>query len=50
MDRRHILRIILSDDHDPFNRLSLKPDDLVPQTELKEEIKNFCQEHNIEYE
>lgn len=47
MDRRHIMRIILSDDHDPFNRQPLKPVHLVPQTELRDRIHAFCQEHGI---
>ena len=47
MDRRHIMRIIMSDDHDPFNRQPLKPADLVPQTDLKTKIHAFCKENNI---
>ena len=50
MDRRHIMRIILSDDHDPFNRKPLKPEDLIPQTELADEIKKFCKDNNISLE
>ena len=50
MDRRHIMRIILSDDHDPFNRKPLKPEDLNPQTELAAEIKKFCKDKNISLE
>ncbi|KAF4656359.1 hypothetical protein FOL47_009025 [Perkinsus chesapeaki] len=59
MDRRHIVRIILSDDHDPFTREPLNPvivsignvlrvEDLEPLPELKAEIHAFCKEHNIE--
>jgi hypothetical protein len=47
MDRKHIMRIILSDDHDPFNRQPLKPADLVPQDELRERIHAFAKQHNI---
>ena len=47
MDRKHIMRVILSDDHDPFNRQPLKPSDLVPQDELRERIHAFAKLHNI---
>lgn len=47
MDRRHIMRIILSDDHDPFNRQPLKPQDLVPQDDLRRRIHEFCQSNKI---
>ena len=47
MDRKHIMRVILSDDHDPFNRQPLKPADLVPQDELRERIHAFAKLHNI---
>jgi hypothetical protein len=47
MDKRHIMRIILSDDHDPFNRQPLKPQDLVPQEDLKRRIHQFCATHKI---
>ena len=47
MDRKHIMRIILSDDHDPFNRQPLKPHDLIPQPELQAQIHAFCHKHNI---
>ena len=50
MDRRHIMRIIMSDDHDPFNRQPLKPSDLVPQDALREQIHAFCNQHNIPLE
>jgi hypothetical protein len=50
MDRRHIMRIIMSDDHDPFNRQPLKPSDLVPQDDLRNRIHAFCKEHNIPLE
>ena len=50
MDRKHIMRIILSDDHDPFNRQPLKPADLVPQDELRERIHAFARQHNIPLE
>lgn len=47
MDRRHIMRIIMSDDHDPFNRQPLKPTDLVPRDDLRDRIHAFCKQHNI---
>jgi hypothetical protein len=50
MDRKHITRIILSDDHDPFNRQPLKPADLVPQDDLRIRIHEFCKKHNIPLE
>jgi ubiquitin conjugation factor E4 B len=48
MDRKHIMRIILSDDHDPFNRQPLRPADLVPQDDLRRRIHEFCKSHKIE--
>ncbi|KAF4682500.1 hypothetical protein FOZ60_010458 [Perkinsus olseni] len=48
MDRRHIVRIILSDDHDPFTREPLKVEDLEPLPELRDEIHAFCKKHNID--
>lgn len=47
MDRKVIERHIMSNDDDPFNRLPLKMEDLVPQTELKAEIQGFCSKHGI---
>lgn len=47
MDRKNIVRIIMSDDHDPFTRTPLKMEELVPQPELKAEIEAFAQKHNI---
>jgi hypothetical protein len=47
MDRAVITRIILSDDHDPFNRTPLRIEDLVPQPELQQRIRVFCEEHKI---
>jgi Ubiquitin elongating factor core/U-box domain len=49
MDRRHITRIILSDDHDPFNRMPLKKEDLIPQDGLRNEIRDFCNKHGISH-
>ncbi|EER16864.1 ubiquitination factor e4, putative [Perkinsus marinus ATCC 50983] len=48
MDRRHIVRVIMSDDHDPFTREPLKVEDLEPLPELRSEIHAFCKEHNID--
>jgi hypothetical protein len=47
MDKRHIMRIIMSDDHDPFNRQPLRPQDLVPQDDLRRRIHEFCIAHKI---
>ena len=47
MDRKVIERHIMSNDDDPFNRQSLSVKDLVPQTELKEKITEFCKKHGI---
>jgi len=47
MDRKNIVRIIMSDDHDPFTRTPLKTEELIPQPELKAEIEAFAQKHNI---
>jgi hypothetical protein len=47
MDRKHIMRIILGDDHDPFNRQPLKPGDLVPQDDLRKRIHEFCKINRI---
>ena len=46
-DRKSIVRIIMSDDHDPFTRDPLKIEDLVPQVDLKAEIEEFAKKHNI---
>mmetsp|Transcript_12882 Transcript_12882/g.29236 ORF Transcript_12882/g.29236 Transcript_12882/m.29236 type:complete len:1022 (+) Transcript_12882:65-3130(+) len=50
MDRKHIHRIIMADDADPFNRMPLKLDMLVPQTELKEKIRTFCQQNHLPWD
>mmetsp|Transcript_49777 Transcript_49777/g.131988 ORF Transcript_49777/g.131988 Transcript_49777/m.131988 type:complete len:1009 (-) Transcript_49777:159-3185(-) len=47
MDRKVIERHIMSNDDDPFNRAHLAVKDLVPQTELRDEIRNFCIKHGI---
>jgi len=47
MERKHIMRIILSDDHDPFNRQPLKPADLIPQDDLRKRIHEFARQHSI---
>lgn len=41
MDRMVIERILISDGVDPFNRLPLSKDDLIPQTSLKDRIQSF---------
>merc|ERR1711972_755649 len=47
MDRRVIERHIMSNDDDPFNRMPLAVKDLVPQTELRDQIHAFCAKHGI---
>jgi ubiquitin conjugation factor E4 B len=34
-------RILLNDEHDPFNRAPLKMSDLIPQVELKARIEKW---------
>ena len=41
VDRSTIETHLLSDQTDPFNRASLKVEDLLPCTELKEQIENY---------
>jgi hypothetical protein len=50
MDRNTIVRIIMSDDHDPFTRTPLKQEELIPQPELKAEIAEFARKHGIPLE
>merc|ERR1711933_506721 len=47
MDRKVIERHIMSCDDDPFNRAHLSVADLVPQTELRTQIHEFCAKHGI---
>merc|ERR1711870_127196 len=49
MDRKVIERHIMSNDDDPFNRAHLPVNDLVPQTELRAEIEDFCTQHGIAF-
>jgi len=44
MDRKHVEKHLLSDDHDPFNRSPLKASDLIPQPELKQQIEAWVKE------
>ena len=44
MDRSTIRQHLLSDPHDPFNRSSLKIEDVIPNTELKEQIESWKRE------
>ena len=37
-------RILLNDEHDPFNRAPLKISDLVPQVQLKARIDKWIQQ------
>jgi hypothetical protein len=50
MDRKTAVRIIMSDDHDPFTRTPLKIDELLPQDDLKARIYAFAAEHKIPME
>jgi len=50
MDRKHIHRIIMADDSDPFNRMPLKADMLEPQPELRARIRAFCKQHNLPWD
>jgi len=50
MDRKHIHRIIMADDSDPFNRMPLKLEMLEPQPELKAKIKAFCEQHRLPWD
>jgi ubiquitin conjugation factor E4 B len=48
MDRTSIMRHLLSDNTDPFNRKRLTPDMLVPQVELKAQIDEFLARKRLE--
>lgn len=37
-------KILLNDEHDPFNRAPLKIADLIPQFELKQRIERWIQQ------
>jgi len=37
----------MSNDDDPFNRQALSVKDLVPQEDLRAEIRAFCAKHGI---
>ena len=50
MDRKNIVRIILTDEADPFTREPLKKEDLVPQEELRQRIEDFCKEKKVPYD
>jgi len=43
MDRKHILRHLLSSQTDPFNRLPLTETDLIPDVELKNRIHEWLE-------
>lgn len=47
MDRKHIHRIIMADDSDPFNRMPLKAEMLEPLPELRARIQAFCEQHHL---
>jgi len=44
VDRSTIVRHLLSDPHDPFNRQPLRIEDVIPQPALKEQITSWLQE------
>ncbi|KAI1616566.1 ubiquitin conjugation factor E4 B [Exophiala viscosa] len=44
IDRSTIRSHLLSDPHDPFNRVPLKIEDIIPATDVKEQIEAFKQE------
>ncbi|KIW46383.1 uncharacterized protein PV06_02057 [Exophiala oligosperma] len=44
IDRSTIRSHLLSDPHDPFNRVPLKIEDVIPATDIKEQIDKFKQE------
>jgi len=50
MDRKHIHRIIMADDSDPFNRMPLKAEMLEPLPELRARIKAFAEKHRLPWE
>ena len=43
-DRSVIMRHLLSNETDPFNRTPLKKEDLIPNFDLKIKINNFIRE------
>ncbi|KAK9742559.1 hypothetical protein RND81_03G182000 [Saponaria officinalis] len=49
VDRPVILRHLLSDSTDPFNRSPLSPDMLIPDNELKARIEEFIRSQAIRY-
>lgn len=49
VDRSVILRHLLSDSTDPFNRAHLTADMLIPDTELKAKIDEFVRSNNAAY-
>jgi len=50
MDRKHIHRIIMADDADPFNRMPLKVEMLEPMSDLKAKIRDFYTQHNLPWD
>lgn len=49
-DRTSAVRVIMGNDRDPFANTPVKVEDLIPQTELKEEIHRFAKEKGIALE
>lgn len=47
VDRSTIVAHLLNDPHDPFNRQSLRMDQVRPVPELRERIQQYKREHNI---
>jgi len=50
VDRATALRAIMSSDRDPYSNTPVKVEDLIPQTELKEEIHRFAKEKGLALE
>ena len=46
MDKEIIIRHLLNDPTDPFNRQPLTEEDLVPDVELKAQIDKYIKEKN----
>ena len=47
MDRASIMQHLLNDETDPFNRHPLKPEELIPQPELKAKITAYIESKKL---
>ncbi|KAH0487191.1 MAG: hypothetical protein KVP17_003617 [Porospora cf. gigantea B] len=45
VDRKHIERHLMSESFDPYNRMALTKEDLIPVPELKTEIEQWKRDH-----